>query len=50
MSDPRIRVVGQPRPEPDFEALARAIIELARLLAEDDEASTDPEPSEGGES
>ncbi|WKZ83228.1 MAG: hypothetical protein QY307_03000 [Acidimicrobiia bacterium] len=33
MSEPRrIRVIGQQRKEPDLKALARAVIELARLL------------------
>ncbi len=34
----RIRVIGKPRKEPDLKALARAIIELARML--------DKEPNE----
>ena len=33
MPEPRrIRVVGKQHPEPDLKALARAVIELARLL------------------
>jgi hypothetical protein len=33
MTEPRrIRVVGQRRAEPDLKALARAVIELAKLL------------------
>jgi hypothetical protein len=43
MPDPKIRVIAQPRSEPDFKALARAIIELARLI--DRELQPDQEPS-----
>ena len=33
MSEPRqIRIIGKQRSEPDLKALARAVIELARLL------------------
>jgi hypothetical protein len=40
VSEPRrIRVIGQQRKQPDLKALARAVIELARLL--------DEQPGEG---
>lgn len=42
MSEPRrIRVIGKQRKEPDLKALARAVIELARLL--DKESDTKPD-------
>ena len=42
MSEPRrIRVIGQQHKEPDLKALARAVIELARLL--DQEAGEKPD-------
>ena len=50
MPEPRIRVVGQARSEPDFKVLARAIIELARFLAEEEQPNEDSEPSDGEES
>ena len=36
MSEPRrIRVIGRQRKEPDLQALARAVIELAKLLKQE---------------
>lgn len=47
MSEPRrIRVIGKPHPKPDLTALARAVIELARLL---DEGSNAGEEDTGGQ-
>lgn len=49
MSEPRrIRVIGKQRKEPDLKALARAVIELARLLDADPEPEADT--AEGDES
>lgn len=35
--DRQIRVIGKLRPEPDLKKLARAVIELAKQLAAEDE-------------
>ena len=42
MSEPRrIRVIGKQRKEPDLKALARAVIELARMLDKEPDATSD---------
>jgi len=40
----RIRVIGKQRKEPDLKALARAVIELARIL--DQESGEEPDTEE----
>ena len=48
MSEPRrIRVVGKQHPEPDLKALARAVIELAKIL---DRTPSDKPDTEKGKS